>query len=273
MSIGTFTLIRNESAWIAAHLLNLLPFIDEAVLYDGNSTDGTLEIIKAIRADHPDGWKIKLHEGRDCANLQQAYVELFDDCLHELSTDLAYFAHPDFYCVNPSRLLDIKASGAVALTTSMRTFGGEPDGPLFEIKGRSDKWKNIYRLRNPDLGAHYHGHYGMVNEDVYFAAITGDQHNHYGANMDAYPYEVEESGLEILHFSDVRPYARRLERMRTCLRNQGNPVELAETHPRVTLKPGGFKYDSFSLVPAEWPVEMIEARNKYRHLEKTPAHV
>ena len=87
--------------------------------------------------------------------------------------------------------------------------------------------------------------------------------------MDGYPYEVVDSGLEVLHFSDVRPYARRLERMKTCLKNQGNNVALAESHPRVTLKPGGFKYDTFNLVPAEYPAAMLEARNKYRHLEKT----
>ncbi len=269
MSIGSFTILKNESSWIAAHILRVLPYLDEMCFYDGNSTDGTLDIIEAIKSESPEGRKIKLFRNCDPADLKDDYVRLFNECLRSLSTDLAIFLHPDMHVVNPARLLDIKASGAVALTTSMRSFAGEPDGPLFEIVGRQPKWKNIFRLRNPDLGAHYYGHYGVHNEDVYFQKITGDEHIHYGEHMDLYPYEVEDSGLEILHFSDVRPYARRLERMRTCMKNQGNNVALAETHPRVTLKPGDFKYDSFSLVPAEYPAEMLAARNKYRHLERT----
>lgn len=268
MSIGTFCLVKNEAPWIAAHITRILPFIDEICLYDGNSTDGTLEIIEAIKSESPDGRKIKLFRNCDPIDLKDSYVEMFNECLRSLSTDLAFFAHPDMFVLNPSRLLGIKTSRAVALTTSMRSFAGEPDGELFEMVGRQSAWKNIYRLRNPDLAAHYHGHYGVNAEDVYFSSITGNEYIHRGDDMDGYPYEVESSGLEVLHFSDVRPYARRLERMRTCLKNQGNNVALAETHPRVTLEPGGFKYDTFNLVPAEYPAEMIAARNKYKHLER-----
>lgn len=272
MSVGTYTIIRNEAQWIAAHILRILPHVDECVFFDGNSTDGTLEIVKAIRDEHAHGDKIKLYEGRDCANLQGAYVDLFNECLHSLSTDLAWFAHPDMWVVNPEAITNIANSDAVAASVKVRSFAGEPDGPLYEIKGRAEDWKAVARLRNPDLGAHYFGHYGVHNEDVYLRAITGDDHSHYGKYMDAYPYEVVPSGIELLHFSDVRPYARRLERMRTCLTNQGHNVARAETHPRVTLKPGDFQCDSFDMVPAEYPAEMLAARNKYRHMERTLAH-
>lgn len=271
MSLGTFALLKNEAPWIAAHLLNLLPVVDEMVFYDGNSTDGTLEIIEAIKSDEKDGHKIKLFRNADPRDLKDSYVEMFNSCLRSLSTDLAWFAHPDFYCVDPSRILAVKDSPAVALSTQVKSFAGEPGGELLRIKGRSESWKNIYRLRNPDLGAHYFGHYGAHNEDVYYSAITGNTHEHHGKLLDRYPYEVEVSGIEIFHFSDVRTYERRLGRMLTCLENQGwplTPAELrkkAENHPRVSLKSN----DDFTFKPAEYPAEMLANRAKYSHLEKT----
>ena len=273
MSIGTFTLIRNEAPWIAAHILRVLPFVDEMVLFDGNSIDGTLEIIEAIQDSEEGDGKIRLFKNHDCADLKDDYVRLFNGCLRSLSTDLAFFAHPDMYVANPERLSHIANCDAVALSTKMRSFAGEPGEQLFEMVGRGDRWKNLFRLRGPDLGAHYFGHYGVHNEDVYFSAITGDDHEHHGSDFSKYPYEVVDSGLEILHFSDVRTYVRRLERMKTCLRNQGKRPEkideMAAAHPRVTLKSGPMFYDNFTLVPSEYPKEFVEARAKYAHLERT----
>jgi glycosyltransferase involved in cell wall biosynthesis len=274
LSIGSFVLIKNEAPWIAAHILNLLPYLDEMVFYDGASTDGTLEIIRAIKSDNVNGSKIKLFTNKDPKNLQGDYVRLFDECMHELSTDLALFIHPDMFITNPEKLTQVSSSDAIALTTSMRSFAGETGGPLFEMKGRLPLWKNIYRLKSPDLGAHYFGAYGSAEEDVYFREITGDQHIHHGHRMDLYPYDVEDSGLEVLHFSDVRPYERRLGRMKACLLNQGYSAEDAEkialAHPRVTLKDGAEPTHGvrFKLEPAEYPAEFLAARAKYAHLER-----
>lgn len=263
MSLGTFTLIKNEAPWIAAHILRVLPFVDEMVFLDGNSTDGTLEIIKEIACEHENGYRIRLVGNKDPKDLQDDYVRVFNLALNAISTDLAWFLHPDMWVVNPENILMVRQSPAVAMSTAMRSFGGEPGGQLYEIKGRAEEWKNIYRVRNPDLGAHYFGHYGAWNEDVYFKAITGDQHVLH-TNHGNYPYTVVKSGLEVLHFSDVRPHARRLDRMKKCLANQGNDISLAERHPRVTLKDGM----GLTFTPTEWPLELIEARNRYRHLEK-----
>ncbi len=270
MSIGTFTLIKGESAWIAAHILRILPYVDEMVFFDGGSTDGTIEIIEAIKHDER-SHKIKLFKDKDPKDLKDDYVRLFNECMRSLSTDLAWFLHPDMWVVNPERILQIANSDAVALSTSMRSFAGEPGGQLYEIKGRAEVWKNIDRLHNPDLGAVYHGHYGAWNEGVYPTAIVGDSRHLHG-NLDRYPYEVVDSGLEILHFSDVRSYERRLGRMRTCLENQGwkiTPEEFEKKlteHPRVTLKDG----DGFSFVPAEYPAQFLSDRAKYSHLERSP---
>lgn len=270
-SIGSFILTKNEAPWIGAHLEMWLPHLSEMVLFDGNSTDGTLEIILDVIRNHAQGHKVRLFTDKDPKNLQDDYTRVFNECLHSVESDLAFFLHPDMVPHKvPANFEHLGES--VAASVSMRTFAGEPDGQLLEIVGRAKAWSSISRLNNPDLGAVYHGHYGVWNEGVYPTAIVGESRELHN-DLSCYPYEVEDSGIEILHFSDVRPYARRLDRMRKCLANQGHDVALAESHPRVTLKAGGFKQDSFNLVPAEWPIEFVEARAKYAHLEKTLAHV
>lgn len=271
-TLGSYILIKNEAKFIAAHLLMWLPHLDQMVFLDGNSTDGTLDIIEEIRDNDENGHKIILVRGQDPKDLQDDYVRLFNASLLKLNTDLAFFLHPDMVpSVVPGDF--IKLDGAVAASVKMRSFAGEPDGQLYEMMGRGTNWKSIARLNNPRLGAHYFGHYGVHKEDVYFSAITGDEHEHHGSDFSKYPYEVVDSGLEILHFSDVRTYERRLERMITCLKNQGKHpdkiLDFAVNHPRVTLKSGQIFNDSFTLVPAEYPKEFIEARAKYAHLEKT----
>ena len=266
--------MKNEAAWISGHLSSWLSHLDEMVFFDGNSTDGTLEIIRGFMAEDKDGHKIKLFTDRDPANLKEDYERVFNDCLRSLSTTLAAFIHPDMI-LSSGDTNRIRAMGnsPVALSSKMRSFAGEPDGPLLEIVGRAEVWKNIYRLRNPDLGAHYHGFYGAVAEDVYFSAITGEQHAHFGGNLKEYPYAVEDSGLEILHFSDVRTRERRIDRMVKCGISQGvtaeKSLDVAVRHPRVTLEDG----HGFSFIPAEYPAEFLDAKRKYQHLEKHAAHV
>lgn len=244
-TVGTFTIIRNEIAWIVAHLESWLPHVDEAVFYDGNSTDGTLEVLKQY------GGKVKVFENKDPQNLQDDYVKIFDQCLHELSTDYAIFAHPDMILMDPGNIRNLGEN--LSYFSNMLSFAGEPGGKLYQISGRSQKWKNVYRLRNPDLGLHYWGHYGAQNEDCYFKEITGDEHAFHGNKFEKYPYAVGDSGIKINHYSDVRTKERRLDRMVKCLLNQGYLEEdakrLAPLHPRVTLEPGL----GFDFAPAEYP--------------------
>ena len=103
MSIGTFTLIKNEAEWIGPHIMRILSNVDQMVFYDGNSTDGTLEIIKNIQENHADGDRITLVEKKDPANLKGAYVEMFNECMSELTTEWGWFLHPDMWVVNPQR--------------------------------------------------------------------------------------------------------------------------------------------------------------------------
>ncbi len=251
-TVGTFTLVKNEGRWIRPHILSWLPFVDEMVLFDGDSTDGTVEIIQDIVRNHPFGKRIKLFEHRDCADLDSDYQIVFNDCLRSLTTYYAIFAHPDMILDEPGGIGFL--GDAVAYTSSLRSFAGEPDGQLFEIvEGRSNKWKNIYRLNRPDLGLHYFGAYGAANEDCYFSKITGNAHEFHGSKFEKYPYEVKDSGIKVSHFSDVRTRERRLERMTRCLLNQKVDAEMAqaiaEVHPRVTFKDS---FD-FKFVPCEYP--------------------
>ncbi len=268
-SVGSYILIKNEAQFIAGHLLSWLPILDQMVFLDGNSTDGTLEIIKAIRKENSFGDKIKLIENKDPKDLRDDYVRLFDEALHAVDCEMAFFLHPDMIAdVRPDNFN--RLDDALAASVKMRSFAGEPGGELFELKGRGEDWTSIKRLRNPDLGLHYHGWYGSHHEDTYFSKITGNEHiNPY---PQAQPYDVVESGLEVLHFSDVRPYARRLGRMRTCLDNQGWGKKLtaqqiedkAVNHPRVTLKSD----DTYKFIPARYPGEFLAAQAQYAHLTR-----
>jgi glycosyltransferase involved in cell wall biosynthesis len=251
MSIGTFTLIKNEIAWIKNHVDNIAPHVDEMVFYDGDSTDGTLQYLLMAKIRYP---HIKVFEHMDPKDLRDDYVDLFDKCLRSLKTNWAVFLHPDMWIENPEQ---IRAAGSLtgqAMSMRMTSYAGNPGEQLYRMKaGRSAEWKNIFRLRNPDLGAHYFGHYGAWNEDVYFKAITGDAHVFHGPDFNLYPYEVIDSGIKCHHFSDVRPYERRLGRMKTCLINQGyskeKADELAPLHPRVSLIPSA----QFKMTPCDDP--------------------
>lgn len=251
MSIGSFTLVKNEMAWIKGHIENVAPYLDEMVFFDGDSTDGTIEYLFKAKNKYP---HIKVFERMDPKDLRDDYQDIFDKCLQSLGTDWAVFLHPDMWIENPAQFQAVRRITGQAMSMRMMSYAGEPGGQLYRIKyGRAHEWKNIYRLRNPDLGAHYNGWYGAANEDVFFSKITGNAHAFYGPDFGRYPYEVIESGIKCHHFSDVRSYERRKGRMVTCLMNQGcdqkRAEELAVIHPRVTLVPT----PEFKLTPCEGP--------------------
>lgn len=237
VTLGSFCLIKNEKTFIKAHLDSWLPHLDCMTFWDGNSTDGTLEVIKETMLGEF-GYKIKLREDKDPCNLTSDYIRLSNNAMWDVDCDLAMFLHPDMFLA--SNGIKQFPEGCIAAKTHIKSYAGEPDGTIYEIKGRGEYWKNIYRLRNPDLGAHYFGSYGAHNEDTYFSEITGESHNHYGQQFDKYPYPVDDSGIEIYHYSDVRTYERRLERMRRCMIAQGmtenEANKTAPLHPRVSFE-------------------------------------
>lgn len=270
MKLGGYSLIKNESQWIGPHLMAWLPSLGQIVLADGNSTDGTLETIRLIRDRHPFGQKITLIENCDPKDLQDDYVRVQNLCLRSLKTEFATFLHPDFFPISGAETLDEKLGDGLAYTHGMKSYAGEPgESYVYEIlDGRAKRWKNIMRLRNPDLGLHYFGHYGAHNEDMYFKEITGDHHEFLGTNFQHYPFKVEDSGLAIAHFSDVRAHERRLGRMVSCLVNQGHSkeeaVRRAPDHPRVNFD----SRDGFVFNKTEYPEAYTKAVAEFENFKK-----
>lgn len=250
-SIGSFCIIKNEVLFIEHHLKAWLPFLDSMVFFDGDSTDGTLEILEKYAKDNP---KIILVKDKDPKDLTGDYQRISNEAMWTCPSDMAIFLHPDMFPANGEALRAIP-DDCVAARVTMESYAGGPGDTIFQMIGRGTSWKNIYRLRNPDLGAHYFGSYGAQNEDTYFSEITGDKHEHYGTDSEKYPYSVYNTNLTIRHYSDVRSYSRRLDRMKKCLINQGYSKEEAEriapTHPRVSLKAGmgfGFKKEEGGVI-------------------------
>lgn len=274
MTLGSFTPVSDfgEAVWIGAHLERFLPYLDEMVFYCDDCKDGTDRIIDSFRRGHKDGHKIKLFNGKKAGD-DESFGRMFNACMWELSTDLAWFLHPDMWVENPEQIAKVKESKAVALTTHMTSYAGEPGGQLLRIDGdgRTTDWKNIYRLRSPNLGCHYFARFpGDPQEDCYFSKITGDEHV-FQYDPSRYPYSVEDSGLKIHHFSDVRSYERRYFRMARYTELSGFPKEhvhaYVTSHPRINFKDGIVKGTSFKFVPTTYPKEFIENREQAKNLE------
>lgn len=248
MTLGSFCIVKNEARWIGFHILAALPHVDEMVFFDGNSTDGTVEIIQHLQSKYQEvREKVRLYINCDPKDLKDDYVRVFNECLKAVTTDYAWFLHPDMIVLDGPR--DIGAH--LAYSVRMRNLGGDPGGPILEfVEGRSKSWKTI--MKN-DLGIHYFGHYGAWNEDMYFSEVTGDEHQYHHEHGD-YPFDVGDSGIRLLHYSDVRPHARRLERMIRVLETQQPALTpearelLARQHARVSLSPHGV-FTGFLLKP------------------------
>src|SRR5260221_1077162 len=175
MTIGSFTLIKNEALWIGPHLMAWLPNLDQMVFLDGNSTDGTTETIERVRDNHPLGKRIRLVKDCDPDNLQDDYVFIQNKALHSLDTEFAFFLHPDMFPI--SGMDNLRNLDGVAYFKTLETYGGDPlKDYVYEMQGRATTWKSIMRLKEPNLGLHYFGHYGAWNEDMYFSDITGNAH-------------------------------------------------------------------------------------------------
>lgn len=246
MKLGAYTIIKNEANWVGFCVLAAKDHIGEFVYFDGNSTDGTPELLEYLRKRY--GLNITIVRNQDPKDLQDDYVRVFNDCLKQVKSEYAFFLHPDMIMTKgPNKSIP----PVQAYSCNMRSFAGNPGEQIYEfVEGRTKKWKNI--MQN-NFGLHYFGHYGAYNEDMYFSAMTEKEHELYD-DFNKYPYEVFDSGIELFHYSDVRPYPRRLNRMITCLKNQNPNADTnfeyaAKNHPRVSLQENSV-FGNFKLWPA-----------------------
>lgn len=245
-TISVLTPVKNESQFIGYGVMSILDYVDEIVYADGNSTDGTLEILRHIKKKYDDKDKIKLFINKDCKNLTTDYERLFNFLLRKCTSDYVWFLHPDMLVTKPHEVRDSLGTG-LRYNVKVRSIAGEHYN-LDISEGRTDRWHNIYRRAH---GIHYYGYYGSRDEDFYFKDITGTEHTPFDI-MYPKPYMSYTTSIDVIHFCECKPYDRRYEKMRKILKTTFPYLsdkavdENAKVHPRVTLKNGTFNKTEFT---------------------------
>lgn len=219
------------------------PYVTEFVYaVSPKSDDGTIEMLRHIAKNYGNV-RILLQSKYDFnPHDEKAYNGAFQDCIEQTRCDAVFFYHPDMLV---TKWTDLKA-GPLAWTTKITSFAGDLTTVI--TKGRCTEWKNIHAKK---FGLKYLGGYGSQNEDFYHSEITGNSLKHYGTDFKKYPFEVATSGIELNHYCEVKPYKRRLEKMKLCLKTlypnwtEERITEAAVQHPRVTLEQSSEQFGSF----------------------------
>ena len=242
--------IKNESQFVGYSIMAVLPYVHEIVYACAKSTDGTDELLDYIKSKYAKDKLILLRDDKydfDPHDME-AYNASFNDCIERTTGDAVWFCHPDMIPLNPEHLSSLPQD-ALAWWTNLQSYARDFSTKI--TSGRTGRWKNIHKK---ELGLHYYGGYGSVNEDFYHSDITGQEHVFHGDMFDKYPFSVKDSGLDVNHYCELKPYERRLEKMKKCLKTQVPGMsdskihELAKVHPRVTLDAttsqfGDFKFE------------------------------
>ena len=237
MRVAVIGPVLNEAMFIGYSVMAVHPYVEEFVYaISPKSDDGTIEILRHIAKNYG---KVRLlidprydFDPSDMA----AYNASFNDCIAQTRCEAVWFLHPDMIVTNPKKIQELK-EGPLAWTVNMKSYAKDMNTVI--TKGRATRWKNIHAKK---MGLTYWGSYGSQNEDFYHSAITGNSHRHFGVEFSKYPYEVVDSGINVSHFCELKPYSRRLEKMQTCLKTQFPGAvdkrieEMAMNHPRVTLE-------------------------------------
>ncbi len=257
--ISAFSIVKNEAQFIGYGVMSLLPHVPEIVYADGDSTDGTLELLDYIKRKYA-GERLRVLRGMDCKDLKADYQRVFNELMKQCKGDYLWYCHPDMILVDPGEIGTIgRDQSKWAYSVNLRNFAGDDIG--WEIaKGRAKKWKTI--MKN-DFGLHYWGNYGDGHEDMYFSEITGDEHVVY-QDMKEYPFHVWDSGVELWHLCECKPKKRREEKMQRVFETAGvkDLGDVLARHPRVTLESGKTQWGDFEFVPREDPLP--EVFEKYR---------
>src|SRR5512139_2144121 len=95
MTLSAWSVIKNESQFIGYGLMSILPYVDEVVYFDGNSTDGTLELLDYIKTTYDKENKVKVFKDKDFNDFKDNYVRVFDECLKTCTGDHVIYVHPD----------------------------------------------------------------------------------------------------------------------------------------------------------------------------------
>jgi len=268
MKIAVIAPVLNEAQFIGYSIMSAHPHVDEFIYaVSPKSDDGTIEILRHI-AKHYGNIRILLQSKYDFDPMDmKAYNGAFNDCIDQTRCDAVWFLHPDMVI---TQWKDIQ-EGPLAWTVNMTSYARDLNTVI--TKGRATRWKNIHAKK---FGLHYYGGYGSVNEDFYYSDITGTSYRHYGQQFSQYPFEVGETGIEVAHFCEVKPYKRRLEKMKLCLKTQmpnaTDPLieELAVQHPRVTLEESSEQFGKFEFQKSQVPLPAVFAKyqDEFESLKK-----
>lgn len=255
--------VKNESQFIGYSVMALLPHVEEFIYAVAPSSgDGTIEILNHIARKYGKV-KVLIDSKYDFNPLDmKAYNEAFNDCILVANGNAVFFCHPDMIVTNPKRIEDLKV-GPLAWSVNMASYARDMKTVI--TKGRVDKWKNIHAKK---FGLHYYGGYGSMNEDFYHFAITGKSYRHFGTNFNKYPFEVCQTEINVNHYCELKPYNRRLEKMKLCMKTQAPDAsdaaidELAVQHPRVTLEQSSDRFGKFEFEESHCPLPDVFTKHK-----------
>lgn len=257
MRISVVGPVLNEVDFIGYSIMAALPFVSEFVYaLDAKSNDGTRELLYHLKEKYVHEKLVILELPTFHPSDMAPYNDSFNQCISRMTGNAAWFLHPDMVVTDgPKKGIPEKAT---AWFTHMTSYGG--DFNTIITKGRCNKWKNIHAKK---MGLHYFGGYGSQNEDFYHTDITGKSCKHYGTEFSKYPFQVADSGIRISHFCENKDYARRLEKMKTCLKTLYPTLaaerisELAVKHPRVTLEQTSNQFGLFEFSPSQEPIPEV----------------
>ena len=258
--VSVTTPVLNEAPWIGYSILSALPYVHEFIYaLDEATSDGTRELLHHIKDKYAHEKLIIIDTPNFHPSETAKYNAAFNVCIAKMTGDAAWFYHPDMLVTEWGNLPD----DALAWWTNVTSFAG--DFSTVITKGRCDKWKNIHAKK---FGLHYFGGYGSQNEDFYHSDITGKSYRHFGTEFQKYPFAVKDSGVKINHYCELKPYKRRLEKMKLCLKTQAPTAdqatidEMAVQHPRVTLEPSSSRFGTFEFQKTQSPIPEVITKHQ-----------
>lgn len=281
LKISVICPVLNEVDFIGYSIMAAIPFVHEFIYaLDFKSDDGTRELLFHLwnKPECKDGVRHKINAGFDEKNTfhpsdQKAYNDSFNRCIAKMTGDVAFFLHPDMIITEGPK--DGIPGNAMAWWTKITSYAGDMQTVI--TKGRTDQWKNLHAKK---MGLHYFGGYGSANEDFYHSEITGRSYKHYGSEFFRYPFPVANSGIKINHYCENKDYARRLEKMKLCLKtlypdfSEKRIEALALEHPRVTLEGSSQRFGQFEFSKSMEPIPEVFTKYKkeFESFKKEPVH-
>lgn len=255
MKISVIGPVLNEVDFIGQSIMACLDDMHEFVYaLDEQSSDGTRDLLAHIKSKYAHEKLTVLEHPNFHPHDTEKYNAAFNRCIDESTGDAVMFLHPDMIITNPKAIATMPAD-PLAWWANLSSYAGDMKTKI--TAGRAGRWKNIHAKQ---FGVRYVGAYGSINEDFYFPQITGKEYRFYGEDFEEYPYEVADSGLQINHYCEVKAYARRLEKMKLCLKtllpNHDEKAidEMAAHHPRVTLEQSTTRFGMFAFKEVADPI-------------------